>query len=57
MGSRYSARRSTENGKPIVGKPNVGGRDIDRTDYAFAAQVYPKSGKAPPKPRRKGRKV
>jgi hypothetical protein len=57
MGSRYSARRSTQNGKPIVGKPNVGGRDIDRTDYAFSAQVYPKSVKAPPKPRRKGRKV
>jgi hypothetical protein len=42
----------TKNGKPIIG-----GRDIDRTDYAFAAQVYPKSGKAPPKPRRKGRKL
>jgi hypothetical protein len=37
----------TKNGKPIIG-----GRDIDRTDYAFAAQVYPKSGKAPPRPRR-----
>jgi hypothetical protein len=29
----------TKNGKPIIG-----GVDIDRTDYAFAATVYPKPG-------------
>jgi hypothetical protein len=27
----------TRNGKPIVG-----GLDIDKSDYAFASQIYPK---------------
>jgi hypothetical protein len=30
----------TKNGKPIVG-----GLDIDKSDYEFAAKIYPKSGK------------
>jgi hypothetical protein len=25
------------------GKPIVGGKNIDKTDYAFAASVYPKA--------------
>jgi hypothetical protein len=29
----------TKNGKPIIG-----GKDIDRSDYAFVAKIYPKSG-------------
>jgi hypothetical protein len=41
----------TKNGKPIIG-----GLDIDRTDYAFAAKIYPKTGKKPlPAPRHRAR--
>src|SRR6267154_4733180 len=32
----------TKNGKPIIG-----GLDIDPTDFAFAASIYPKPGQAP----------
>jgi len=35
----------TKNGKPIVG-----GLDIDASDFAFAARIYPKTGSAPPTP-------
>ena len=28
------------------GKPIIGGLDIDPADYAFAASIYPKPGKA-----------
>src|SRR5262249_6132597 len=37
----------TKNGKPIVG-----GKDIDKSDAAFAAEIYPKKGR-PAKPKRK----
>ena len=38
----------------IDGKPIIGGVNIDATDHAFAAKVYPKPGARPP--RRKARK-
>lgn len=41
--------RITKNGKPIVG-----GRDIDATDFAFVAKIYPKLGK-PAAARRKAK--
>lgn len=40
----------TKNGKPIVG-----GLDIDVSDFAFAARIYPKTGSAPPKPATKSK--
>lgn len=43
----------TKNGQPIIG-----GLDIDKIDYTFAGQVYPKQGKplaTPKRPRRKKR--
>lgn len=38
----------TKNGKPIVG-----GLDIDDSDYAFTAKIYPKPGSKPAAPKRK----
>lgn len=38
----------TKNGKPIIG-----GADIDASDYAFLAKVYPKTAKPTPKPKPK----
>jgi hypothetical protein len=34
------------------GKPIIGGKDIDASDAAFAARIYPKKG-TPAKPRTK----
>jgi hypothetical protein len=34
----------TKNGEPIVG-----GLDIDASDFAFSAKIYPKTGAAPAK--------
>jgi len=34
----------------VDGEPIVGGLDIDKTDYAFAAKIYPKPPVAPKKP-------
>lgn len=31
------------------GKPIIGGLDIDKQDFAFAAKIYPKPGSKPPK--------
>ena len=36
------------------GKPIVGGLDIDKSDYAFAASIYPKP-KPAPKPKAKAK--
>ncbi len=35
----------------LDGKPIIGGVNIDATDHAFAAKVYPKTGKKSPKPK------
>jgi hypothetical protein len=40
----------TKNGKAIVG-----GLDIDRQDFAFAALIYPKVAKSKPAPKRKAK--
>jgi hypothetical protein len=41
------------------GKPIIGGLDIDTSDFAFAAKIYPKTGAAPSKvvaPKRPGKR-
>ena len=37
------------------GKPIVGGLDIDRQDFAFAALIYPKVAKPKTAPKRKSK--
>ena len=32
-----------------AGKPIIGGKDIDASDFQFVAQIYPKGAKAPAK--------
>ena len=41
----------------IDGKPIIGGVDIDATDRAFVAKVYPKTGAKPPAPKKKKKKM
>ena len=39
------------------GKPIIGGKDIDASDYGFAAQIYPKKAKAAAAPKTKTAKA